>query len=103
MKKKICKECGGTIHGKVCKLCELFQDGFTVYAGVEQERMNNPKLSDPLGVSPRQVKEAMASSRRKGVPTDFTKDGRAIITSRAHQKKYLRAYGFHNRDGGYGD
>jgi hypothetical protein len=62
-----------------------------------------PKLSDALGVHPRQVAEAIADSIKKGVPTEFAPDGRAIIRSRAHQKAYLKAYGFYNRDGGYGD
>lgn len=62
-----------------------------------------PKLSDALAVHPRQVKEAIESSVKKGVPTDFAADGRPVIRSRAHQKAYLKAYGFHNKDGGYGD
>jgi hypothetical protein len=37
------------------------------------------------------------------VPTEFLPDGRPIMRSRAHQKAYLKAYGFKNRDGGYGD
>lgn len=63
----------------------------------------SPHLSEGLSVHPNQVKEAEESAKRRGVPTQFLPDGRPIMTSRAHQKKYLRAYGFHNRDGGYGD
>lgn len=62
-----------------------------------------PKLSDALAVHPDQVQEAREDAIKKGVPTDFAADGRAVIRSRAHQKAYLKAYGFHNRDGGYGD
>lgn len=62
-----------------------------------------PNVSDGLAVHPRQVEEARESARRKGVPTEFLPDGRPVMRSRAHQKAYLKAYGFHNRDGGYGD
>lgn len=62
-----------------------------------------PKASDALAVHPDQVAEAVESAKRKGVPTEFLPDGRPVIRSRAHQKAYLKAYGFHNKDGGYGD
>lgn len=62
-----------------------------------------PVISDALAVHPRQVKEAEQSAAAKGIPTQFLPDGRPILTSRQHRKKYLRAYGFHDRDGGYGD
>jgi hypothetical protein len=62
-----------------------------------------PKESDALAVHPLDVPEAIEDAKRKGVPTDFTPDGSPIITSRAHQKAYLRAYGYRNKDGGYGD
>lgn len=62
-----------------------------------------PKASDALAVHASQVEEAREDARKKGVPTDFLPDGRPVFTSRAHQKKYCRAYGFFNKDGGYGD
>jgi sugar/nucleoside kinase (ribokinase family) len=62
-----------------------------------------PHKSDGLAVHPDQVQEATESAKRKGVPTEFLPDGRPVMRSRAHQKQYLRAYGFYNRDGGYGD
>ena len=61
------------------------------------------KASDALAVHPRQVEAARADAKKKGVPTEFLPDGRPIIRSRAHQKAYLKAYNFFNRDGGYGD
>lgn len=61
------------------------------------------KYSDALAVHPEQVEEARDDSRKRGVPTDFLPDGRAVITSRYHQKRYLKAYGFKNFDAGYGD
>lgn len=62
-----------------------------------------PVLSDALGVLPRQIDEARQSAARRGVPTDFSPDGRAIFRSRGHRSAYCKAYGFHDRDGGYGD
>ncbi len=62
-----------------------------------------PILSEALAVHPEQVQEAIEDAKKKGVPTDFLPDGRAVLTSRSHRKAYLRAYGFHDRSGGYGD
>jgi hypothetical protein len=62
-----------------------------------------PILSDALAVHPVDIEEAREDSRIKGVPTDFLPDGRAILESRQHRKQYLKAYGFHDRQGGYGD
>jgi hypothetical protein len=80
----------------------MFEEGIA-FADVEQCRSSNPKLSEALAVHPDQVPEAVEDAKRKGVPTRFEADGRPVITSRAHQKAYLKAYGFHNRDGGFGD
>ncbi len=62
-----------------------------------------PNLSESAGVHPEQVTEAMDDAKHKGVPTDFLPDGRAVFTSRKHQARYLKAYGYHNNDGGFGD
>lgn len=62
-----------------------------------------PIVSDALGVHPEQVEEATADAKAKGVPTEFLPDGRPLLVSRQHRKEYLRAYGFHDRAGGYGD
>lgn len=62
-----------------------------------------PVVSDALAVHPGQVAEATEDAKRKGVPTDFLPDGRPILRSRQHRRAYLKAYGFHDNDGGYGD
>lgn len=70
-----------------------------------------PKASVAFKVHPRQVQEATERAKRHGVPTDYRKDGRPIITSRAHQKALLRmerqtSSAFDkvvNVDAGYGD
>ena len=50
------------------------------------------------------VAEAEAHAESIGVPTEFDKEsGDAIFRSRGHRKRYCRACGFHDKDGGYGD
>lgn len=62
-----------------------------------------PKASWGAGVHPSQVAEAHAKSVKDGVPTEFTRDGDPIFTSRGHRSRYLKTIGMHDRDGGYGD
>jgi hypothetical protein len=62
-----------------------------------------PLSSEAAAVHPDQIEEAREDARRLGVPTEFDPEGRPIFTSRSHRRAYLRAYGFHDRDGGYGD
>lgn len=64
---------------------------------------NWPMKSDALGVHESQIGEATEEARRCGVPTEFTKDGRAILTSAKHRKAYAEMYGMYDRNGGYGD
>lgn len=62
-----------------------------------------PILSDSIGVHPDQIEEARAESIRIGIPTDFTPDGRAILRTPGHRKRYVQAHGMHDNDGGYSD
>lgn len=62
-----------------------------------------PMPSDALAVHPSRIEEAMEDAKKKGVPTTFDAEGRAILTDRGHRKKYLKAYGYHDNHGGYGD
>lgn len=62
-----------------------------------------PLLSDAAGVAVHQIPEAVEHSRRIGIPTDFTPDGRAIFTGRQHRKRYCEAIGLYDRSGGYSD
>jgi hypothetical protein len=62
-----------------------------------------PIESDALGVHPSQINEAREDAIKKGVPTDFTPTGEPILRTREHRKKYMQAYGFYDRDAGYGD
>lgn len=56
-----------------------------------------------LAVHPDQIAEAAEDARKRGVPTEFTADGCPVLTDRDHKKRYLRAYGYYDRDAGYGD
>ena len=62
-----------------------------------------PIYSDSMGVHPSQVTEAREHSKKIGIPVDFTKDGRAIFTSRQQRRDYCRHFGERDNDGGYGD
>jgi len=62
-----------------------------------------PMASDAMGVHPDQIAEVMEYDRKHGVPTEYTADGRPILTSREHRKRYAEAHRFFDRNGGYGD
>lgn len=62
-----------------------------------------PLLCEASGVHPNQVQEYQKLMSDGGVPTDFTRDGRAIYTSRSHRAKALRLRGMVDKDGGYSD
>ncbi len=56
-----------------------------------------------LAVHPSQVGEAAQDAEARGVPTSFTADGCPVFESRTHRKRYMQAYGYFDRDAGYGD
>lgn len=62
-----------------------------------------PIHSEALAVHPKQIKEAEESAKRRGVPTEFNRMGQPVFRTRKHRKEYLKAYGYHDNDGGYGD
>jgi len=62
-----------------------------------------PMLSEGMGVHPSQIQEMMAQARAKGVPTDFTADGRAILRTPRHRKQFGEAFRYYDKDGGYAD
>ena len=62
-----------------------------------------PLVSDALAVHPRQVKEAREDAARKGLTVEFLKDGRPVFNSRQQRRAYMDAYGFYDRQAGYGD
>jgi hypothetical protein len=83
---------------------ELFDQFFPdLPLGPQQVCFFPPLASDAMAVHPHQVEEAREDAKRKGVPVDFLPDGRPVFTSRQQRRRYLRAYGFKDRNGGYGD
>ena len=64
---------------------------------------NWPQTSAAMGVHPDQIEEATKDSQKMGVPTEFNSQGDAVFTSRSHRRRFLRASGAHDHDGGYGD
>lgn len=61
--------------------------------------------SDALAVHPKQIKAAMEDAKTKGLgEVEFnSQDGRPIFHSRGARNAYLRAYGYFDKDAGYGD
>lgn len=57
-----------------------------------------PYTSTSVGCHPRQRKKFMNRMRELGVPTEFNHEGRAVFTSREHQRKYCQATGNVNFD-----
>ena len=87
-------------------------DGETVKRRVDVEMRGHsdvndvwrqPIMSEGAGCHPSQVNEMKQHAAKHGVNTDYTKDGRAIFTSRSHRAAHLKAFGMHDRNGGYGD
>lgn len=62
-----------------------------------------PLASDALGVHPAQIAEARAMAEKHGVPTEFTRDGRAILRDAKHRRRYARLRGYHDLNAGYSD
>ncbi len=88
--KEFKKTCCGTVQG-ACATTML------------QSSKSWPKKSDACGVHPRQVEDAYEASVKLGVATEFDREtGQAIFRDNAHQREFLRAHGYRNNDGGYG-
>ncbi len=63
-----------------------------------------PMESASCGVHPSQVGEAAQHAKDVGVQTEFCKKtGNAVFGDRSHRRKFLKAHGMHDNDGGYGD
>jgi len=64
---------------------------------------NWPLYSDAAGCHPDQVDHMQKEAARRGVPTDYTPDGRVIFRSRDHRRRFCEAFRFYDRNAGYGD
>ena len=82
---------------------EAVRDYKTEFCGNPSNPGNWPMLSDGAGCHPSQIHDYQKHLKDAGCPTEYTPDGRAVFTSRAHRQKALRALGLHDRTGGFGD
>lgn len=80
------------------------RDPITEQAVVLMESSKSwPRKSDAVGVGRNQIDAMQALLIKKGVPTEFDrKTGQAIVRNNAHQRDILKALGYHNNEGGYG-
>mgnify|MGYP003111330632 CR=1 FL=1 len=63
-----------------------------------------PLKSDAAGVHPADAAKAEKASANIGVPTEYDrKTGQAIFRDRNHRRRFLKANGMHDKNGGYGD
>jgi len=104
-KKEVIKPASRYKEPELCDVCSFVmnRDFRAEHGGHTDTPGNWPLLSDACGVAHDQVKEAHEESVKAGVPTDFTEDGRAILTSPLHRKKYCEAMGMYDRNAGYSD
>lgn len=58
-------------------------------------------VSNSLAVHPKRAREFQEDAKKKGCPTEFKADGSPVFTSRAHQAKYCKLYGFRPRSSYY--
>lgn len=73
------------------------------HGGFSNTPGNWPMESDAAGVHESQIADAEEHSRKVGIPTHFTLDGKAVFESRSHRRRYLRKIGLFDRSGGYSD
>ena len=79
-------------------------------AAEQQRHHDNPDLwrrgleSTALGVHPDQVPAERARLKKlTGHDIEFSRDGDPILRSRGQRRAVMKAIGYHDRDGGYGD
>jgi hypothetical protein len=85
-------------------------DGTTAERDIMAEHPPKGRHSGPwplhclaCGVAPWQAKEMSKKAAEAGVPTEFDSQGDAVFTSRGHRARYMKTFGFFDRDAGYGD
>jgi hypothetical protein len=62
-----------------------------------------PKVSEALGVHPKQIPSMQAYLKKHGINAKFRRDGKCVVGSQAEQNRIMRARGMFNYDAGYGD
>ncbi len=100
MPKVKCPDCGGTLHGPICKLCEMFQAA-EVPGGHEPGCW--PQTMIALACTPGQVQQANDRAKRHGIAAYYHRDGKVTVADRKARKQLIRLEGMHDNQGGYGD
>lgn len=93
-RKRKLSQTGERIRG-TCNGCDLFAGSLAVL----NQKAGWPIESIALQVDPSQVEEFQNESRRLGVPTEYTSEGRPILRNAAHARAYRKSQGFFDRDG----
>lgn len=62
-----------------------------------------PQVSNSFGVAVEDIPKAVDAARRDGFTLEFTPEGNAIFTDRAHRKRACELFGYFDRNAGYGD
>lgn len=103
--RKTCPKCGGTNYRRgACTLCQLLKAGAAAnVVGGCQRPEGWPLCSEALGVLPKDVEKQMQIDRRNGVPTNYTRGGRAVLTDPRHRMRLIRSRKFHDKNGGYSE
>ena len=72
-------------------------------SGGAQTEWAKPIHSTAMAVHPKDRLAAMRKSVERGVPTAFDREGRPVLMSRGHRRRFMRTFHYQDLDGGYGD
>ena len=64
------------------------------HGGFEASHAGWPIKSDAAGIHPSQETEMREYLRKRGADCEFTRDGRAVFTSRAHRRQVLKVMNY---------
>ena len=67
--------------------------------GVHSGEGGWPMYSEAAACHPSQVDEYAKTARDRGVPTEYTRDGRPKFENYNHRKRYLKAFGLKDLNG----
>jgi hypothetical protein len=74
-----------------------------MHRGYRDTPGNWPMTSDALACHPNQVAEFSRRAIELGVPTEYTKSGKPILTSKGHRNAYMNMRQAFDLDAGYSD
>ena len=92
------------IDGEVREVTEHRRPTSPLHGGTQAYGAGNPLTSLAMSCHPDQAGEYNAAMQAHGVQgVEYDQRGRCKITSRRGRVQAMRAFGLHDRDGGYGD